>query len=164
MSKLDDLEIKIKIKLALMANPHIGGLDISVDMINGIVFLKGFVQDSDKKLLAEEIARSHGGIDVKNDIEVLAEASETVDAPAEFSVESPDIAEDNKAIQDRVIGSLGADPRVKVFSINVEAADGVVRLSGVQDDEEGRRRAEEIALRVSGVKKVVNDIHVKRAA
>lgn len=75
MSRLKDLETTAKIKLALMTNPHIGGLDIGVDTVNGIVMLSGAVQDRSHKDLAEEIARAHGGIDIKNDIEVLGKAA-----------------------------------------------------------------------------------------
>ena len=75
MGRLRDLETTAKIKLALMTNPHIGGMDISVDTVNGIVMLSGAVQDRDKKELAEEIARAHGGVDIRNDIEVLGEAA-----------------------------------------------------------------------------------------
>ena len=76
MSRLKDLETTAKIKLALMTNPHIGGLDIGVDTVNGIVMLSGAVQDRGHKELAEEIARAYGGIDIRNDIEVLSESGD----------------------------------------------------------------------------------------
>ncbi|HUV05986.1 MAG TPA: BON domain-containing protein [Armatimonadota bacterium] len=76
MGRLKDLETAAKIKLALMTNPHVGGLDIGVDTVNGIVMVSGAVQDRNRKNLAEEIARAYGGIDIKkNDIEVLGEAA-----------------------------------------------------------------------------------------
>jgi hyperosmotically inducible protein len=75
MSRLRDAETTARIKLALIANPYIGGLDIGVDTVNGIVFLTGFAQDSQQKELAAEIAKSHGGLDIKNDIEVLSIAA-----------------------------------------------------------------------------------------
>lgn len=161
MNRLHDLETTAKIKIALIANPHVGGLDIGVDTINDIVFLKGFVQDSDQKLLAEEIVRSHGGIDVKNDIEVLSDASLGKGEAAEFVADNHDIAIEDEAILQRLLSNLTADSRINALMINVETADGIVKLSGVQDSQAGSIRAEEIARQVQGVKDVINNIRVR---
>lgn len=161
MSRLHDLETTTEIKIALIANPHVGGLDIGVDTINDIVFLKGFVQDSDQKLLAEEIAHSHGGSDIKNDIEVLSDASLGKGEAAEFVADNRDIMIEDEAIRQRVLSDLTADSRINALMINVETADGIVKLSGVQDSQAGSIRAEEIARQVQGVKDVINHTQVR---
>ena len=163
MGRLLDIETTAKIKFALMTNPHVGGLDIGVDTVNGIVFLTGAVQDLNHKVLSEEIARAHGGIDIKNDIEVLGEPPELSEAGIEEREAGISIEED-MMIRDRVAGDLESDGRVNAFMINVDVVSGIVRLSGIQDNAEGYRRAEEIARRVQGVRDVINEIEIRHAA
>lgn len=160
MSRLRDVETTAEIKLALIADPHVGGLDIGIDTVNGIVFLTGFVQDRDQRGLAEEIARSHGGIDIKNDIAVLAEVPKELDARASPAPLGARDEEEDLAIRDRVLGAMSSDSRVNTFAVNVEACDGVVRLSGFQENVQARGRAEQITRRVHGVREVINEIEV----
>ena len=164
MGKLEDIETTAKIKLALMTNLHVGGLDIGVDTVNGIVFLNGAVQDADQKSLAEEIARSHGGIDIQNNVEVLGEPSDSGKPAMKAGSRAGVPSEDDLLVRDRVIAALENDSRVNAYWINVEVLNGIVRLSGPQDDEEGRRRAYEIAKRVSGVQDVSDEMEVKSSA
>jgi len=159
MSRLKDIETDARIKLALVTNPHIGGLGIAVETVNGIVFLSGMVQDPDQKSLAEEIAQSHGGIDVRNDIEVVGTHEQA--GGIIRGVLGGGTSPEDTIIRDRVIGALECDNRVSAYMINVEAADGVVRLSGLQDTVEGKQRAGEIARRVDAVSQVRNDIEVR---
>lgn len=159
MSRLRDVETTAQIKLALIGNPHISGFDISVDTVNGIVFLTGAVQDPEQRALAEDIARSHGGLDVKNDIQVLSEP-EKAGLIRQVAKKPSALAPEDVSIRERVLGNLEVDGRVNALMINVEEAGGIVRLSGVQESAIARRRAEEIARRVGGVTDVVNEIEV----
>ena len=160
MSRLRDVETTAQIKLALIANPHISGFDISVDTVNRIVFLTGAVQDPDQRALAEDIARSHGGLDIKNDIQVLSEPAEEAGLIRRVAEKPSALAPEDVSIRERVLGNLEVDGRVNALMINVEEAGGIVRLSGVQESAIARRRAEEIARRVAGVTDVVNEIEV----
>jgi hyperosmotically inducible periplasmic protein len=47
--------------------------------------------------------------------------------------------------------------------IDVDTNNGVVTLNGIVDSPEQRARAEELASRVDGVKRVVNNLQVKSA-
>lgn len=166
MSRLKDIETATSIKLALIANPHVGGLEISVNSVNGIVFLAGTVQTEEQRELVEAIARGHGGLDVKNEIEVLDYS------PAEFFSRSENnlykrsglLEYEDKYIQSQIIGDMEADGRVMLPTLGVEVIDGVVRLSGYQPDDEARLRAEEIARRVPGVYNVENYITIRKTA
>lgn len=164
MGRLKDLETAARIKLALIGNSRIGGLELGVQVVNGIVFLSGSVQDARQKLLAEDIALAHGGIDIKNDIKILAQQEEEALAVASDVNNELLTQIEDSLIRDRVIGDLESDGRVNALMINVDAAGGMVRLSGLQDTEEGRVRAEEIARRIPGVREVINEIEIKRAA
>ncbi len=161
MSRFNDIETTAKIKLALILNPHIGGLEISVYTVNGIVFLGGFVQDNRQKNLADEIARFNGGIDIKNNVQVLSElilSNESSDQITQ-TTEAAD-----SLIRDRVIGDLENDPRVNAYMINVDVAEGIVELGGIQANQWAYLRAEEIANHVEGVRGVVNNMEVRASA
>ena len=159
MSKVRDIETSAAIKLALMTNAHIGGMDINVKTVNGIVFLRGFVLDRSQRNLAEIIARDYGGIDIRNDIEVMSESREASPLHEAQSGEA-----DDQVVRGHVAGNLESDSRVNISMINVDVANGVVRLTGIQDSDGARNRAEQIARRVDGVQEVINDIEVSDRA
>lgn len=161
MSKLADLETTAKIKLALITNVHIGGLDIGVDTVNGIVILSGVVQEPDQRDLAEEIARAHGATEVRNDIEVLSESQES--AIRQVVGQADSYPPEDVSLSTRILGDLEADGRVNPLTVNVEEEAGIVRLSGYQYSEKARERVEEIARSVQGVRDVINDIEVRTA-
>lgn len=156
MSKLRDAEMSAVIKLALVANPHISGLDINVRTVNGIVFLEGYVQDRSQRNLAEDLAHNHGAMDIKNDIQILSEIQDG----QELFVGQDNVAGDT-ILRDHVMGDLESDNRVSASMVNVDCVNGVVRLTGVQDSDSARNRAEQIAWRVDGVHEVINDIEVR---
>lgn len=64
-------------------------------------------------------------------------------------------------IYDQVRRKLANDPDVKGAALEVEVKDGVVTLKGVLEKEKYKEKAEHIAARVKGVKKVINQIEVK---
>ena len=164
MSKINDIETSARIKLALIANPNIGGYDVGVETVNGIVVLTGMVESPAQKELAARIAMEHGGVDIKNDIELLKEVSVVVREPGLMrrvaEQDGSQLSEDS-SIQQRVLGDLQVDPRVNSATINVDEVAGIVRLSGFQESEDGKQRAEEITSRVIGVHSVANDIEVR---
>ncbi|MCX6375692.1 MAG: BON domain-containing protein, partial [Armatimonadetes bacterium] len=60
----------------------------------------------------------------------------------------------------RILGNLEADGRVNALMVNIDEVSGTVRLSGIQESQAARQRAEEIAYRVVGVSQVINEIEV----
>ncbi|MGB9605206.1 MAG: BON domain-containing protein [Bryobacteraceae bacterium] len=63
-------------------------------------------------------------------------------------------------IYDQVRRRLANDPDVKGAAIEVEVHEGVVTLRGRVREEKHRAKAERIARKVKGVKKVINELRV----
>jgi osmotically-inducible protein OsmY len=68
----------------------------------------------------------------------------------------------NDRISEDVCDRLTDDHAVDAREIQVTVTDGVVTLTGVVDDRAARRRAEDIADSVSGVRYVMNNIRVRQ--
>jgi osmotically-inducible protein OsmY len=66
------------------------------------------------------------------------------------------------AINDKVRIGLASDMEVKGGGLQVDVKDGVVTLSGTVDNTAAKDKATHIAKKVKGVKKVVNNIEVKK--
>lgn len=164
MSRMRDVKTAARIKFALIADSGVGGLDIGVRAINGIVFLTGTVQLPDQKSLAEDIARHNGALDIKNDIAILSEEA-VEEIPLEFVGRrmQTDTVGDG-IIRDRINGDIENDTRINTYMVNVDVVNGVVRLYGSLSSDDARRRVEEIAKRVDGVQQVINDIEVRDVA
>jgi osmotically-inducible protein OsmY len=64
-------------------------------------------------------------------------------------------------IQRDVLAELAWDPEIDLTDVGVEVDDGIVTLTGTVDNYWTRWAAEQAALRVDGVRAVVNDISVK---
>src|SRR5215212_4361151 len=65
-------------------------------------------------------------------------------------------------IREDVSDRLTDDPRVDASEIEVSVSGGEVTLSGTVDSRQAKRRAEDIAERVSGVRHVQNNLRVQR--
>jgi osmotically-inducible protein OsmY len=68
---------------------------------------------------------------------------------------------DNAAITTKIKSAYAADPVVKALSVHVTTYKGVVQLTGTVSSSAGKKRAEEIARSVAGVKDVKNGLVVK---
>jgi len=68
----------------------------------------------------------------------------------------------DERIREDVSDRLTDDPRVDASEIEVNVSGSEVTLSGTVDSREARRRAEDIAERVSGVRHVQNNLRVQR--
>ncbi|MDX2027228.1 MAG: BON domain-containing protein [Alphaproteobacteria bacterium] len=69
---------------------------------------------------------------------------------------------DDATITTKVKAAFIEDPIVKAMQINVETMEGVVQLSGFVDSSESEARAVRLAQQVNGVKRVQDDIIVRR--
>ena len=65
------------------------------------------------------------------------------------------------AIYDKIRINLASDIDVKGGALKVDVKDGVVTLSGDLETKMQKDKAEHIAKKVKGVKKVINNIEVK---
>jgi osmotically-inducible protein OsmY len=69
---------------------------------------------------------------------------------------------DDATITSKVKTAFATDKTVSAMQINVDTNKGNVRLSGFVDSEAEKRRAEEIARNVNGVKSVTNALTIQR--
>ena len=65
-------------------------------------------------------------------------------------------------IYDRVIRRLVNDPQLKTNALRVTVEEGVVTITGMVETEKLRRRVDKIVKKVKGVKKVDNQVRVRR--
>jgi osmotically-inducible protein OsmY len=66
------------------------------------------------------------------------------------------------ALHDMVMRKLADDADVKGGGLNIEVKDGVVTLRGKLETEKQIQKAEKLAKKVNGVKKVVNEISLAK--
>jgi hyperosmotically inducible protein len=71
---------------------------------------------------------------------------------------------DDAAITSKVKTAFATDKTVSAMQVNVDTNKGNVRLSGFVDSEAEKRRAEEIARSVAGVRSVTNALTVQSAS
>lgn len=68
---VDDATITTKVKAAMFDDPSVRGMEISVETMQNVVQLSGFVDSAETKVRAGELARSVTGVrEVKNDLVV----------------------------------------------------------------------------------------------
>jgi osmotically-inducible protein OsmY len=73
---IDDATITTKVKAAFVKDPVVKAMDVKVDTFKSTVQLSGFVDTSEQKARAEQVARGVTGVqDVKNNITVKTAAA-----------------------------------------------------------------------------------------
>lgn len=148
--QVDDAVLLTNVKTALVADPATEGNEINVDVNRGIVQLNGFVDSDNEKSTAGKLARNVDGVkDVENNLRVK-EGSSTVGEVIDDSV-----------LTAKVKAALIASSDTKAHQINVEARHGVVQLGGFVNDAEAKAAASSVAMSVTGVKSVKNDLQIK---
>lgn len=143
--QVDDATITSKVKTKLTADPQVNPFNIDVDTDDGIVTLRGRVEDAEAKTAAGQLARDTNGVrGVRNDIRVGQRVGS--DVPAS-----------DQALAAAIETKLAADPEVSTFNVDVDVQDGVVTLSGWVKSEAARQKAHDIAHSVNGVDTVYFD-------
>ncbi|HWO41679.1 MAG TPA: BON domain-containing protein [Candidatus Eisenbacteria bacterium] len=69
---------------------------------------------------------------------------------------------DDAAITASVKSTLAADRAATLTRVDVDTNNGVVSLNGVVETAEQKTRAEQLARRVDGVKRVINNLQVQK--
>jgi len=145
-----DAWITSKTKIALFADSRVKGREVTVETMNGEVFLRGKVDSEEAKTAAAEVTRGIEGVkNVKNDLQVVPASSRK------------SVTADDKAITKSVESRLSKDPELKKIDVRTDA--GVVVLSGQVANITAAARASEMAHKVDGVKAVKNELTVKQA-
>jgi hyperosmotically inducible periplasmic protein len=165
--QLSDDELKKRIEKALKDDSSLKDSSISVKSVNkGVVLLDGTAKTLSAHLRAVEDAALVPGVErVASEIkspDTLADAEIWRDPTTKASAKESGIRD---AASDTWITSatkmrLLADSRTPGLDINVETRAGVVTLFGIVPSKDAKTAAEANARKVSGVKKVVNELQV----
>ena len=119
--------------------------DVSIDAENGVVTLKGSVQNSDQKRLAEDTVRGLPGVTtVRNELKVKSDPKESSDEWIALKVRS-------SLVYHRNVGLMDTDVKVN---------NGTVTLTGVAETAAEKALAGEYAADIKGVTNVDNQIKV----
>lgn len=149
--QVNDAALTAKVKAKLAADPEINPFKIDVDTDNGMVTLRGRVDEQGDRDEAVKLARKTSGVrGVHDELQV--------GAPPKDEAPGTDVA-----IATAVKAKLAADPDVSSLNVDVDVEDGVVTLSGLVRSEYAKDHAEELAEKVSGVRSVHNEIQVQPA-
>jgi osmotically-inducible protein OsmY len=141
---VSDSWITSKTKIALFADSRVPGASVNVETKDGMVYLRGKVENDAAKTAAEEVARGiEGAKGVKNELQVVPGSVKKV-------VEAKD-----DEITKQVKARLKADPKLK--SVDVRTDNGVVTLQGKLPSIMDSARASQMAREVPGVRSVRND-------
>ena len=145
-----DSWITSKTKIALFADERVKGRDVSVETMQGEVFLRGKVDSAEAKAAAMDVAKGIEGVkNVKNDLQVVSPSTRKA------------VTADDKAITKSVESRFSKDSQLKKIDIRTDA--GVVVLSGEVSNISVSAKASEMAYRVDGVKSVKNELRVIQA-
>ena len=139
-----DQEIYEAVKDALLYDPRVFSFNVKPEVSNGIVTLRGSVDNLKAKKAAARTARNTVGVlQVANRLKVRPETP--VEAPA---------------LEDRIQASFERDPVVEASEITIDVQNGVAELFGSVDTAFERSWAEDLAARVNGVIAVRNYLAV----
>jgi hyperosmotically inducible protein len=149
MGAVSDTWITAKVRTRLIRHPGIAPFAINVDTQDGIVTLFGNIHaEVDKRDAGRQAMMVSGVMDVHNDLQVVSQVAEK-----QIEKRDGEIRDSLEArLDDRE--SLGND------DIDVEVANGVVRLTGSVDRSGDRMTALSLARTTQGVRSVVDDLRV----
>jgi osmotically-inducible protein OsmY len=140
-----DSQIRADVNMALAFDPAAESFEIRVTADKGVVTLVGEVDSYTEKMLAEELAESvRGVLDVNNEL------------TCEFDKDRP-----RHEIEGDIQGRLRSDASVNSSLITVSVDGGAVTLSGDVSSAAEKRKAEQHARSVAGVRSVENKLDVK---
>ncbi len=151
-----DTLLQLKVKAALLDELGVDGARIAVDARQGSVELYGSVNTRSTAELATRVARSVDGV-ATVDQRVAVEddvAGGVIDKQVNRAIAATQAPIANALLETRVKARLIEAMGKAAFAVEVEAADGVVSLSGGVPDELRRALAVQTAERTAGVKKV----------
>lgn len=148
-SSVSDAGTTSRVANALTMDDTVKRHQIDVDTEQGIVYLRGDVDNMEQKMRAEAVARNVKGVrGVVNNLMIKGQTP-----PGEGGWDP--------WITTKVKSKLLADPKVRGVNLDVDTVEGVVYLSGIVANERQRKIAEWHAQQTDGVKKVVSQIRLE---
>ena len=150
-TEINDSVITTKVKSALLKDTGLESLDIKVETRKGEVQLSGFVHSQSQIDRAVMIAQKVEGVkQVDNKIDIEAKDTSVGDKI------------NDGVITTKVKASHFSDSIIESSDISVVTRDGEVQLSGFVDNQAQIDRAFELAGKVAGVKRVLNEMSIKK--
>jgi hyperosmotically inducible protein len=169
--QLSDDALKLRVEKALQGDSSLKESSISVKSVNkGVVLLSGTAKTLSAHLRAVENAAWVPGVErVASEIkspDALADAEIWRDPTPKQTAKESGIWETASDIWITSVTkmTLLTDSRTPALDINVETRAGVVTLFGIVPSQEAKDAAAADARKVSGVKRVVNDLQVMTRA
>lgn len=142
-AKSDD-SIKHALEVALASDPRVMSFHVTPTVQDGVVTLRGSVDNLKAKRAATSVARrTVGVVDIKNELEV-----------------KPPLLSDNQDLESDVENALSRDPYVNAAALKVSVIEGEALLTGVVKSNYQKARADDTASRVPGIVSVKNQITV----
>ncbi len=150
-TELGDTVVTTRVKSALLADQDIKGFDIKVATRKGMVLLSGFVDNQGQIDRVMSVTRIVEGVrDVENRM-TLKDGTATIGNKL-----------DDGIVTTKVKSALLADSSIKSAQITVVTQKGEVQLSGFLDNQMQIDRAIVVAGAIEGVRKVVNEMSIKK--
>jgi hyperosmotically inducible protein len=133
---------------------QISGINISENRETRTITLTGEVDSPDLRSRAEEIARTNsGGWTINNEIAVRQPGQAGTAEQREESAE-------DRATREKIMAEINAAPDLDEVDIRMDVEGGVVTLKGEVRNEAQKRKAEQVAKQITGVKQVRNELEV----
>jgi hyperosmotically inducible protein len=146
---VSDVWLTSAVKLRLLADERVPGMDINVDTTRGAVTLFGIVPTREAKAAAEQQAKKVDGVrSVKNELQVVAEERQE------------QVAAKDSEVQERVERKLEQSETLGDADLDVDVKNGVARLTGSVPTPEDRLRAAVLARTTPGVRAVTEQLRV----
>lgn len=138
------------VKLRLLSNRDVPGLDINVDTKDGVVTLFGAVPTQATKALAENLAlEARGTRLVKNQLQVVAKP------------EQKQVAEKDDQIQANLKKRIADNPELKDSDVTMEVSKGVVRLTGTVESQRDHLAVLTATRATQGVRSLIDEIKIE---
>jgi osmotically-inducible protein OsmY len=158
-TQVSDALLELKVKLALLEHLRDDGLVIQTRVADGVVWLTGVVDERASFELVSEVVKAVEGVkEVKNDVRLEERKS---DAPVGSRVAEAEREVHDGLLEAKVKARLFESVGRAAFGIEVEAAQGIVTLSGRAPDRDSRKSAVKAAKNTKGVRRVVDLLQVR---
>jgi hyperosmotically inducible periplasmic protein len=145
-----DTWITAKVRARLIRHPGIAPFAINVDTQDGVVTLFGHINaEVDKREAGNQAMMVSGVKIVLNELQVVSQLAEK------------QVAKSDGEIRDSLKKRLGERDGLGDDDIDVEVANGVVRLTGSVDRSADHMTAVSLARTTEGVRTVVDDLRVE---
>ena len=159
---LDDAWLTTSVRSKFFLDDDVRGRDVEVSTQNGVVTLRGTVENERERRQALAVARNTDGVRGVND-ELEVRGPGGIEASRAATGSRAVGAVTDAWITTKVQAQYFLDAQVKAHEIDVDTRNGVVTLNGSVSSAQARREAEAIARETTGVRDVRNRLTVAAA-